>query len=400
MSDVNLLLNNGIENIYPSKEFLTNLLLGQKKLKVYFGVDPTGEMQLHHTVPLRKLRQFQDLGHKVVLLIGSFTAMIGDPTGKSKTRVPLTHEQVLENSSNYTKYANKILDTVKNPYEVVYNHDWLEKLTFVEIIKLSSNFTVSQMIERDMFQERLKNNLPIGLHEFLYPLMQGYDSVVLDVDVEIGGTDQTFNMLAGRKLVENYLNKEKCVVTTPLLTDSNGKKTSTSDGTGIPLNLSANDTYGKVMSLPDTLMLNIFKLCTRFTVDEVVKLELRLNDGENPIIIKKILAYEVVSLFHGDEDACLARENFEKTVQHKELPHDIPERIMESGGRMDVSDLLLATELVDSKSDARRMITQNAVSYFIDDNEVLVTEIHMNIDIKNGMILKLGKRRFLRLIVS
>ncbi len=396
MDDLHTLLVRNVDSIYPSREFLEKRLAEGKPLRVYLGVDPTGALQLHHSVPLFKLRHFQKLGHKIYLLIGSFTAMIGDPTGKSAVRVPLTKEQVMENAKNYADLASKILDFQNNPPEVVYNGDWLEKLTFKEVIELASHFTVQQMIERDMFQKRLQNGLPISLHEFLYPLMQGYDSVVLDVDVEVGGTDQTFNMLAGRKLIEQYSHKEKAVVTNPLITDSQGKKMSTSDGTGISLNVSSIDLYGKVMSLPDDFILNLFIMCTELETEKIDSIRDAMEKGENPLTYKKQLAYELTRRFHSEDAAKEAQSFFESTVQHDELPTDIPEWIVEPG-LYEITDLLMDTGLVTSKSEAKRMVFQGGVTLLHDIEEKRIDDVHTLVEVKNGMIIKLGKRRFLKL---
>lgn len=396
MSDIQTLLDRGVDAIYPSRRDLEAKLKEGKPLRVYWGVDPTGELQLHHIVPMFKLREFQDLGHKVYILIGSFTAMIGDPTGKTKTRVPLTKDQVVQNAQNYVQYMKKVMDFEHNPPEIVYNGDWLEKLSFKDVVELSSHFTVQQMIERDMFQERLNASLPIGLHEFMYPLMQGYDSVALEVDVEIGGSDQTFNMLAGRKLLEQYKNKEKFVVATPLLVDISGKKMSTSDGSGVPLNLSADDMYGKIMSLPDAFLENLFLLCALRSKEEVDAISLKIKNGENPLEFKKQLAFEITERFHGKDDAERGQAHFESVVQNDELPEDIPEWKVEAG-LSEITDLVYMVGLVDSKSDAKRMVKQGAVSIIDGENEKKIDEPNTFVELKDNLIVRVGKRRYIRL---
>jgi len=396
MSQFDTLLYRGVDAIYPSREFLETKLSSGGTLKVYLGIDPTGDLNLHHTIPLFKLRHFQELGHTVYLLIGSFTAMIGDPTGKAKTRVPLTKEQVLENAKNYAYYAGKILDFAHNPPCIVYNADWFEKLTFKEVVELASHFTVQQMIERDMFQERLRHNLPIGLHEFLYPLMQGYDSVVLDVDVEIGGTDQTFNMLAGRKLLDVYSHKEKVVLTVPLLTDEHGRKMSKSDGTGIPLGTGAEDMYGKIMSLPDSFIIPLFIQCTTVDLDVIDSIRHSIQEGQNPMMYKKQLAFDIVSRFYGLDMARSAETAFESVVQHDLLPLNIPD-VTVQGGVYDSIDIVFMSGLVDSKSEARRMLQQHAVSVYVDGVEQRLLDPHSVIHVVNGMVVRVGKRRFVRL---
>jgi tyrosyl-tRNA synthetase len=400
MTNLQKLLERGTDKIYPSKEFLEERLSSNKPLRVYLGVDPSSpDLHIGHTVPLRKLKHFQDLGHHIILLIGSFTAMIGDPTGKSQTRKPLTKEQVLENAKNYATYAAKILDFKNNPPEIVYNGDWLEKLTFKEVVELTSHFTVQQMIERDMFQERLKNNLPIGLHEFLYPLMQGYDSVALDVDVEVGGSDQTFNMLAGRKLIESYIGKEKCVLTVPLITDAQGRKMGKSEGNAIPLVGTAEDMFGRVMSLPDHFIESLFIQCTDVDEERVEELLKAIESGENPMKYKKELASEIVSIFHGPESAQEAQLYFEKTVQKQELPTDIPEWTVKPG-IIEVTDLLMDTGMVESKGEAKRLVVQGAVSYFMNDAETTITDPHTHVELKENLVLRVGKRRFVKIHVQ
>jgi len=399
MKNVDRLLNRGTDTIYPSREFLEKKLASDEVLTIYWGVDPTGEMQLHHAIPLFKLRHFQELGHRVIILIGSFTAMIGDPTGKTKTRIPLTKDQIVINAKNYAKYAAKILDFDNNPPQVVFNGDWLEKLSFKEVIELASHFTVQQMLERDMFQDRLKNNLPIGLHEFLYPLMQGYDSVALNTDGEIGGSDQTFNMLAGRKLVEAYNGKEKIVLTVPLLTDASGKKMSTSDGSGIALNATATDMFGKIMSLPDDFILGMFVQCTEVADEGIAVIKMALDTGANPMGYKKQLALDIVSRFHGDEAGNEAQNNFESTVQNDELPDDMPEWKMDAG-LQEISELIFSVGLVESKGDAKRMIQQNAVSIYENGEEKKIPDPRTFVEVKDGMIIRVGKRRFIKLKVG
>ncbi len=399
MDDLQTLLERNVDSIYPSREFLEKRLAGTEPLRVYWGVDPTGPLQLHHVVPLFKLRHFQKLGHKTFLLIGSFTAMIGDPTGKDKTRVPLTKEQVVENAKNYVDLAAKILDFKNNPPEVVYNGDWLEKLSFKEVVQLASHFTVQQMIERDMFQKRIQNNLPISLHEFMYPLMQGYDSVALNVDVEIGGTDQTFNMLAGRKLIDNYLHKEKAVVVTPLIVNTNGKKMSTSDGTGVPLGIPAQDFYGKIMSLPDTFILPLFTMCSEVPLEKIDEIKRNIDSGANPVDYKKQLAFELAQRFYSESEATHAQEHFESTVQNDELPEDIPEWTIDPG-LYGITDLLQDTGLVTSKGEARRLILQGGVTLLQNEEEKRITDVHTLVEAKSGLIIKVGKRRFLTLKVE
>ncbi|MDP2812809.1 MAG: tyrosine--tRNA ligase, partial [bacterium] len=259
------LLSRGVENIYPNKEFLEKALKSGKRLSLYLGIDPTGPtLHIGHIIPMEKLRQFQELGHKIILLIGDFTGMVGDPTDKTATRKVLSREQVLKNAKDYKKQAATILDFKgTNKVELKYNSAWHKKTNFSEVMKLSSNFTVQQLLERDMFQERIKAEKPIHLHEFMYPVLQAYDSVAMDVDGEVGGNDQTFNMLSGRTLMKLMTGKEKFVITTKLLVDPSGKKMGKTEGNMLALNDSAKDMFGKVMSWTDGMIVEAYELCTR-----------------------------------------------------------------------------------------------------------------------------------------
>src|SRR4030043_655259 len=264
-------LEKGVEKIYPSKEALEKTLKSGKRIRLYCGFDPTSpKLHIGNAIQLRKLAQFQNLGHEVIFLIGDFTGMIGDPTDKSAARKKITRKEILKNAKNYKNLASKILRfSGKNPAKIMYNSEWNDKLTFIELIELASNFTVQQIIIRDMFQERIKKDKPIYLHEFFYPLAQAYDSVAMDVDLEIGGNDQTFNMLCGRQLMKALKNKEKFVLTTKLLNDPSGKKMGKTEGNIINLDEKPNEMYGKIMSWPDSLIFPGFELCTDLSIEEV-----------------------------------------------------------------------------------------------------------------------------------
>lgn len=397
MTSIQTLLVRGVDAIYPTRELLEKKLSSGENLKVYLGVDPSGsDLHVGHTVPLRKLRHFQDLGHHIILLIGSFTGMIGDPTGKSKTRIPLTREQVLQNARDYQEQAAKILDFKNNPPEIVYNGDWLDKLTFKDVVELSSHFTLAQMIERDMFQDRIKNNQPIGLHEFMYPLMQGYDSVHMEVDVEIGGTDQTFNMLAGRKLLEEYKGKEKFVMTCPLISDKDGRKMGKSEGNAIPIRSTPEDMFAITMSLPDEFIEKLFVQCTDISIDEIKEKVEQIKSGKNPMVFKKQLAYEFVKVFHSDEAAISAQAAFESVVQNDQLPDDIPEWKVDPC-LSEITDLVYMVGLVDSKSDAKRMVKQGAVTIIDGDVEKKIDQPNTLVELKDNLIVRVGKRRYIRL---
>src|SRR3989338_3063971 len=312
---IDALLDRGVEQIFPNREFLEARLKEGKRLSLYVGVDPTAsDLHIGHGIFLRKMAQFQELGHKIILLIGDFTGMIGDPSDKSATRVRLTHEQVLANAQTYREQASKIISFEgENPAELKYNSEWLGKMSFTDVVELSAHFTVQQMLSRDMFKKRLQEDKEIYLHEFLYPLMQGYDCVAMDVDGELGGNDQMFNMLAGRTLMKAMKNKEKFVLTTKLLVDPTGKKMGKSEGNMIRLNDSADEMFGKVMSWTDGMIVGGFELMTDVSMEDVVAISKSLIREEvNPRDVKAQLAREVVKQFFRDGEALAASERFDQ----------------------------------------------------------------------------------------
>lgn len=388
--DTNELLSRGVDSIVP-KNGLQEKIKEGKKLRVYFGVDPTGtEIHLGHTVPLRKLRDFQKAGHHVIFLIGSFTAMIGDPTDKSAMRVPLTQEQVEENFRKYKEQASKIIDF--DNAEIVFNADWLGKLTFQNVIELAGKFTVQQMLERDMYQKRMQDNKPIGLHEFFYPLMQGYDSVALEVDLEIGGTDQLFNMLAGRHLLDVYKGKEKHVLTTPLIEGTDGRKMSKTYNNTVNISDAPNDMYGKLMSMSDDLIIKYFIYCTDVPVKEIDAIDEALKNGANPRDAKVQLASTIVDMYHGEGMGEKAAQEFANIFKDKGLPEDIPEFPM--NGDRNIIDLLELCKLVDSRGEAKRAIQQGGVKI----NDEKVDDPNAVIHLEKDMIIKVGKRRFAKIV--
>lgn len=395
------LLNRSVAEILPSKDELRKVLLSGKQLKIYIGTDATGSsLHLGHATNYMVLERFRRLGHKVVLLIGDFTARIGDPTDKGSARKQLTREEVKENIKTWLGQIAPIIDfnDTENPVEIVYNHDWLSKLTFEDIINISSNFTVQQMLERDMFEKRMKEGKPIYLHEFFYPLMQGYDSVELDVDVELCGNDQKFNALAGRTLLRKIKDKEKFVFITTLLENpvTGEKMMSKSLGTGVFLDETINDMYGKIMAQADENIPQLFIDCTYVSMEEIEKIKKQLKDGSvNPRDIKMMLAKEITRIYHGEEKAQEAEEYFVKTVQKKEVPDEIVEKKVEIKN-WKLVDLLVETGLTASKGDARRMIQQNAVRI----NSEVVSDVDMEVDItKEGILLQKGKRGFVKVIL-
>src|SRR6056297_80081 len=380
------LLTRGVENIYPDRDFLEKRLKSGEQLSLYLGIDPTGpDLHLGHAISLMKLRQFQDLGHKVILLIGSFTAMIGDPTDKLAIRKPLTRERVMENCQKYKKQAANILDMKKT--EIKYNHKWLDKLNFKDVVELAANFTVQQMLERDMFEKRINNGKPVGLHEFLYPLMQGYDSVAMEVAGELGGNDQTFNMLAGRTLMKNMLNKEKFVMTNKLLVDSEGKKMGKTEGNMISLGDSAKEIFGKVMSWSDDMIDIGFELCTFVPKNEYKKI---IKENKNPRDQKIILAEKIVTIYFDQKSAEQEKENFINTFAKKKTPENITGADLAGKSILEV---LVKSGMVDSKSQARRDIQGGGVKI----NQEKVGDSDFEIKVKSGDIVQKGKRHFLKI---
>lgn len=384
------LLTRGVENIYPTKDFLKDLLKSGKQLTLYTGYDPTSPtLHIGHGITMLKLREFQELGHKVIMLIGDFTGMIGDPTDKLSTRKQLTREQVLENCKEYQKQASSVLNFEgKNPVEIKYNSEWLSKMNFADLIELASHFTVQQMLERDMFQKRIEEEKPIFVHEFMYPMMQGYDSVAMDVDGEVGGNDQTFNMLAGRDLMAELKNKNKFVLTTKLLVDSSGAKMGKTTGNAVSLDQTPQDMFGKVMSWGDDMIVKGLEICTRMDISEIKKIEKELEKGGNPRDYKLILAYEVVKTFLGDEAAEKGKEYFINTFSKKEIPTDIPELLP---SKNDIITVLVESKICKSTSEARQNIAQGGVKI----NDIKVEDIKT--EIKKGDIVQKGSRFFVKI---
>jgi tyrosyl-tRNA synthetase len=389
------ILSRGVEQIFPDRESLEKLLLSGKKIRLYCGFDPSASaLHIGNAIQLNKLSQFQDLGHEVIFLIGDFTGMIGDPTDKAATRKKLTREEVTANSKNYKKQAAVYLKfSGENPAKVMHNSKWSDKLSFKDLIEISSNFTVQQMLQRDMFQERMKKELPVYFHEFLYPVAQGYDSVAMDVDLEIGGNDQMFNMLCGRDLMRAMKNKEKFVMTNKLIVDPNGKKMGKSEGNAVFMDETPENVYGQVMSWPDGVIGDAFELCTKLPMDEVEKIKIQLKDVKiNPRDLKMKLAFEIAKLVCGEEKAVAAQEYFVKTVQKKEAPDEINNYELRIKN-WKLIDLLYEVKLSGSKGEARRLIEQGGIKV---DGEV-VKDVNKEIEIKqDGILLQRGKRQFLK----
>ena len=388
--EIEILLERGVQDVVVRKG-LEKLLASGKKLRVYLGVDPTSSrITLGNAVPLRKLRYFQNLGHEAIFLVGSFTALIGDTSDKEAMRKPMTTEQIESNFKTYKKQASKILDFKKG--KILYNGDWLSKLSFEDIVGLAQQFTVQQMIERDLYQKRLKEGKPIGLHEFLYPLMQGYDSVHMEVDVEIGGNDQLFNMLAGRTLLKAYKNKDKHVVTTPLIEGLDGRKMSKSYNNSVDITDEPNDMFGKIMSLSDDLIIRYFELCTDVAMDEIREIEKGLRAGDNPKHAKVRLARAIVTLYHSGKDADAAQKEFDNVFAKHHKPEDIESKKVK-GKRKKIDELLVELGMAASKSEAKRLAEQGGVR--IDSKQV--DDWKTEIDLKSGMIVQVGKRKFVKI---
>jgi tyrosyl-tRNA synthetase len=381
----------GLVDIIPTD--LPQKLMGPP-LRIKFGADPSAsDLHLGHLVLLKKLRLLQEMGHEIIFLIGDFTAMIGDPTGKSETRKPLTAQQTKEFAASYQAQVFKVLDP--NTTTVVYNSDWLNKLTAKDMIDITATFTVARMLERDDFEKRYKSEQAIGIHEFLYPLLQGYDSVVLKNDIEMGGTDQKFNLLMGRHLQKEYEMAPQGIFTTPILEGLDGvQKMSKSLGNHIGISESPTDIYGKLMSIPDTLILRYFRLLTDKTDSDIATLESRLKAGENPKFLKEELAVDIVSFLHSQNHALEAKEQFIQVFSKHQIPDEMPDLEVPSGPiRLD--DILVSQAILPSKKEAFRLASQKAITL----DEVPFESVNQPITFQDGQVLKLGKRRFYRIAI-
>lgn len=391
------LISHGVADLLPEDEFKKKLeksVATNTPLIVKLGLDPTApDIHLGHTVVLRKLKLFQDFGHRVIILIGDFTARIGDPTGKSVTRPPLTEEQVVENAKTYQEQIFKVLDPEKT--EVRFNSEWLSKLDFADVLKLASKYTVARMLERDDFHKRYTEGRPISIHEFMYPLMQGYDSIALKADVEFGGTDQTFNLLMGRHLQGEEGMPEQTIITMPILEGLDGvQKMSKSLGNYIGISEAPSEMYGKAMSIPDELMMRYFMLVTDMSIEEQEQLSKDLETGAaHPRDVKMKLAHTIVRLYHGEEAANFGQEEFVRVFQKHAMPTDIPEyKVAITAEPVFVPQLLSDAGLTASNGEARRSIKAGA---FKIDGEKCNEE---HIVLKDGMVLQVGKRKFIKIV--
>ena len=387
--DTNEILK-GVEECISEEELKERLSLN-RPLRVKYGIDASGpDIHLGFTVGLRKLRQLQDLGHIAVIIVGDFTAMIGDPTGRSKTRPQLTREDVEQNMKRYERQVFRILR--KDRVEIHYNSKWLDALRARDIINLTSMYTVARMLERDDFEKRYKNEIPIHLHEFLYPIFQGYDSVMVKADIEIGGTDQKFNFMVARQLQRNFKQKPQIILFMPLLEGLDGvRKMSKSYGNYIAIEDKPSQMFGKAMSIPDNLILRYFNLTIDSTEDELKNIEKRLKSDENPRDIKLEYATRLVKQYYSQDIALQERDRFISIFSRKELPEDV--EVYNINEEINIVDLLVSSGLVKSKSEARRLIMQKAVSF----NKERIENSDKYFSKKDRGILKVGKKRFLKL---
>jgi len=392
------LLKRGTVEIFTEAELaekLTEAAKNARQLRIKLGLDPTSpDIHLGHTVVLRKMRQFQDLGHKAVLIIGDYTARIGDPTGQSATRPMLSTEQIEENAKTYFEQASKILDSSENKLEVRYNSEWLEKLTLMELIRLAAKKTVAQMLQRDSFKLRLKQDEDVYTHEFLYPLMQGYDSVAIQSDVELGGTDQTFNNLVGRDIQKAYGQKPQVVITTPILVGLDGKeKMSKSKGNYVGVTDEPNDMFGKIMSISDNMMENYFTLLTDLPGDKIAEL---LDPAKtHPKEAKVLLGKTIVAQFYDKAAADAAAEEFDRVFAKKQMPDDMPQWPLPPQP-ISLKRLLVSCGAVASASEAKRLIAQGAVS--IDGQKA--TDPNQEITPADGIIIRVGKLGFAQIVIE
>lgn len=393
-NQISELLGRAVDEVIVRRELVGKMYAGEK-LKLYLGIDPTGSrLHIGHAIALRKLRDFQRLGHHVIFLIGDFTALIGDTSDKDSPRQPLTQKEIEENFKTYKAQASTILDFSK--IELRYNSAWLKELRFQDILELANKFTVQQMIERDLYQRRIAEAKPIGLHEFLYPLMQGYDSVAMDVDLEVGGRDQLFNMLAGRYLQKAMRNREKHVLTVKLLEGVDGRKMAKTYDNVINLTDHPEEQYGKIMSIKDELIMRYFELCTDVPVHQITEIQKAMKGGENPRDFKMRLAREIVTLYHGKRAATHAEEEFIRIFQKRENPEEIEVKKLP---KKDYSlvELLTDSGLAQSRSEARRLIEGGGVSINgkrIEDSKMIISLR------KTPTLIKVGKRHFIKVCAA
>lgn len=387
-------LERGVAEIFPSKEKLKEKLMSGERLKIYQGFDPTGPyLHVGHAIGIRALKILQELGHEVIFLVGDFTSKIGDPD-KGSTRKILTDEEIEKNMANWKKQAAQLIDFKgKNPVKFERNFKWLSKLDLENVLKLMSNFTVQQILQRDLFKKRLKEDIPLKLHEIIYPLMQGYDGVAMGVDIEIGGADQTFNMLVGRDLSKIYLNKEKFVRANKMMDAPDGITMSKTKGNGINLGDDALQMFGKAMSYPDTAILSGLELLTEVSMEDIKKIEEEMKSGVNPMQFKKLMAYEIVKSIKSEKEAKIAQENWEKTFSKKEIPENLIE-IRVNKGKL-IIDVLLENKIISSKNEFRRLLDSGAITNIENNEKILIVN-----ELAKSGVYKIGKKRFCKIKIN
>jgi len=391
------LIERGVVEILPREELITKLersIRDQKPLRIKLGLDPTApDIHLGHTVVLNKLRQFQDLGHEIHLIIGDFTGRIGDPSGKSETRKQLSEAEIMENARTYQQQIFKVLDPARTI--IHFNSEWLMPLNFIDVLRLAAKYTVARMMERDDFEKRYKEGLPIGVHEFMYPLMQGYDSVALESDVELGGTDQKFNLLVGRHLLREYGQEPQVALMMPILEGTDGvQKMSKSLGNYIGVSDDPNEMFGKTMSINDGLICRYFELLTRVPMNEIEEMRQQMENGSlNPRDAKIRLALELITTFHSEAEANQAMERFKLVFSQHDIPEDIPELVAEPG-EVWLPRFLTEQKLLESTSEARRLLKQGAIK--INGEKQIAEET----ELVQGMVIQIGKRKFVKIVLG
>lgn len=390
------LLKKGVEEIVPEEQLVAKLKKSAKTgkaLRIKYGIDPTGsQVHIGHLVPIKKMRQFQDLGHIGVIIIGDFTAQIGDPTGKNETRPPLTKEQVMINCEKYMEQLYTVLD--KDKTEVRFQSEWFGDMTMVDVINLMGKFTLAQFLAHDTFRKRYESGQALGMHEMMYPILQGYDSVAIESDIELGATEQKFNLLAGRDMQRFHNQEEQVAIMSPILMGTDGvNKMGKSLNNYIAVFDTPKDKYGKVMSIPDNLIINYFTYATNYSDEEINSVKERLEAGENPKILKQLLARELVTIYHGEEAGKAEEEAFNSIFAKGNIPDDI-EEFSFAEDKIWIIKLLTDTGLCKTNGEAKRMLKQNAVSI----NSEKITDPDLEVELAGEVIIKVGKRRFAKII--
>lgn len=394
------LIRKGVEEIIPEDELIKKMEKSArtgKPLRIKYGIDPTGyDVHIGHLVPIRKMREFQDMGHIGVIIIGDFTAQIGDPTGRDESRPPLTGELILANSEKYMEQLFSVLDPAKT--ELRYQTEWFGNMGMGDVIRLMGKFTLAQFLAHDTFRNRYEQGLPLGMHEIMYPILQGYDSVAIEADIELGATEQKFNILAGRDMQRFFGMEQQVAVLSPILMGTDGvNKMSKSMNNYIAVFDSPNDKFGKVMSIPDSLIINYYNYATKMDPDQIADIKAKLESGENPMLYKKQLGREIVSLYHGAEAGIAAQEAFEKVFSKKEIPDEMPE-ITPSQNPITAVKLLVECGACTSNSEARRLVSGGGVSIIIAEaSPQKISSADVELMLEPGMVLKAGKRKFFRI---